>query len=837
MSNSEQPTFNTELQTAHVVHSGGGNVNYFVGGSFAPQATVPVNGSNLPHPHPHFVGREEELGKVFEALRSRAWIVTIDGMGGIGKTTLALEVAHRCKSGVLQNDGSPRFERFIWASARDKSHYTLDDLIDSVLSVLGPVSLGTPTPDPANKAALAIRLLSGSTCLLIVDNLETVTDEPLHRFLRDLPSPSKVIVTSRHHIQTGERVVTVGGLEEHDAVELLKHEASRLQIGLAEADHQQLKIIARKTYGIPLVLRWVMESVYNGKSLEWVLTALQAATAKDVFDYIYRLSLSTLDDATRQVFRSLAIFPGWTDLNSISAVNPEHNSVEERVSTLVTRSLVEDNRVLVQSSRRFRLHPFTRYLAVQELASTADKGEGVVTLALEYYNTRIRDWTEGFIAGEWVNIEHVSRLAVRSERADLFEQVVRVARLVSLSEPDKSDQLVADAIQVSVQSGRTDLKFMLLRDIGHRYVYGYPVIPPSFVGREKLLRTIRNTFEGRHRSHSLISLIGPRRIGKTSILRTLASCEQDSCVYVPIGLQTLVGGNGLAQQFSFEIRSSVQSSMYSIGIKSEVPYPDRSSSDHEALLSLKRYIDTARESIGAKRIVLMFDELDVFQLFITEERDDTVFRILQFLRFMVQEGSVGIIATGFQPPSEWPDQGQVSPLFNIGIILRVSTFDYKEACELLQRPLQGLVEFDPQALRYLYEMTGGFPFLLQLLGSRVTDICIEREVLRIDRATAEHAVAQILDDSDHFFHPLFRLEPHALEVVRTAANMCDEFLDTFTAAQVAEKLHGAGHITHDLDLVVQSLVASGIFKAASGNRYAFGMGLFPAYLKRDGLSN
>ena len=72
-----------------IAHSGSGDV--LIGGSFVPTPTVPVNGSNLPNPHPNFVGRREDIQKILDALGSRAWIITIDGMGGIGKTTLALE--------------------------------------------------------------------------------------------------------------------------------------------------------------------------------------------------------------------------------------------------------------------------------------------------------------------------------------------------------------------------------------------------------------------------------------------------------------------------------------------------------------------------------------------------------------------------------------------------------------------------------------------------------------------------------------------------------------------------------------------------------------------------
>lgn len=79
---------------------------------------------NLPAPScTNFIGREEEIARLLELLSTRhaAHLVSVDGIGGVGKTTLVLEAAYRCLHASHNNEaflGIPTFDVIIFTSAK-----------------------------------------------------------------------------------------------------------------------------------------------------------------------------------------------------------------------------------------------------------------------------------------------------------------------------------------------------------------------------------------------------------------------------------------------------------------------------------------------------------------------------------------------------------------------------------------------------------------------------------------------------------------------------------------------------------------------------------------------
>jgi hypothetical protein len=184
------------------------------------QVYAPTIPDNLPRRAPFF-GRDKEMAIVMRALspEDRTWGVLVDGIGGIGKTALAVEAAYHCKEKGM-------FDAFIFVSAKQKAlapsgirkmkpvARTLDEFLNETVRVLGQPGIAKLRDDEKRRPLLDT--LRETRALLIYDNLETLTkeeQEALADFLREIPQGCKAAITSRRRGGEGAVWLRLGELE------------------------------------------------------------------------------------------------------------------------------------------------------------------------------------------------------------------------------------------------------------------------------------------------------------------------------------------------------------------------------------------------------------------------------------------------------------------------------------------------------------------------------------------------------------------------------------------------------------------------------------------------
>lgn len=320
------------------------------------------------------IGVDDHLNPLLQLLTSAEspWLISLEGLGGIGKTSLADALARR----AIQTGC---FVDFGWISARphtfnpgrgirpvDTPALTAEQLIEGLLAQLVPDITG-PAQFSANEALAALQAkFEQGPHLIVIDNLETVLDlETLLPTLRHLSQPAKFLLTSREslHHEPGLHHYPVPELNQANTLRLIRREIElnhppHLQ-DMAEADLDQ---VYRVVGGNPLAIRLVIGQTHVF-ALESILADLKAARGQKVetlYTYIYRQAWNQLNAMTRQVFLALLLVAeGQGSLDHLAELSEvDESGVRDALDWLVRLNLVDRQGSLQVQS--YSIHPLTR---------------------------------------------------------------------------------------------------------------------------------------------------------------------------------------------------------------------------------------------------------------------------------------------------------------------------------------------------------------------------------------------------------------------------------------------------------------------------------------------
>ena len=340
----------------------------------APERVISAR-RQLPADLADFAGREREVAEL-EALLSgdgaAASISAIGGMGGIGKSALAVHVAHRLA------DRYPDGQLVVDMGGTSDAPLEPAAAMARVIHGFEPGARLPEEPDAV--AALYRGLLSGKRALIILDN---AADGPQVRSLMP-PPPCAAIVTSRRAIALdGVRSFNLDALSEGEARDLLAAILGPDRVGVAA-----LAELAGACSRLPLALR-VAGSFLN-LHRDWTVAEYLAALADErerirrlriegdvELDVFASLGLSVAQLAREQAdlgtrWRMLGVFVGDFERAAVAAVwDVPSDEARDGLSALVGRSMV----LFDVDAARYRLHDLMRDVARGADLAKADRAE------------------------------------------------------------------------------------------------------------------------------------------------------------------------------------------------------------------------------------------------------------------------------------------------------------------------------------------------------------------------------------------------------------------------------------------------------------------------------
>jgi tetratricopeptide (TPR) repeat protein len=385
-------------------HLQGALFQEFFGVSERPQrhnsrTTIPIRTSikgvihNLPKPdYGRFIARPELEEDVLTKLaHPRLFITTLDGIGGSGKTALALDVATRISERTAGDNVNLHFDYIVWVSAKN-STLAIDGIhkntppFTSVADLAGEI-LRVSSMQPANRlegdALLteALAVLSIARFLLVIDNLETVSDvQRLWEYLLDprFPAPTKVLVTSRHRQARAELVVNVRGLSLAQSRALVKSESERFGISdRVPLEDSHITILMNRTGALPLALKQIVGHILKGLTFEQAVARLPNDPG-GILEFCFPASFDLLDKRSKKVLLSLGKARKGLPREDLELLSQIHSiDFENAIAELSSLSLVDvtgDS----SSDTLYTLLPLTAAFCERKIAEYPDMEEEIL---------------------------------------------------------------------------------------------------------------------------------------------------------------------------------------------------------------------------------------------------------------------------------------------------------------------------------------------------------------------------------------------------------------------------------------------------------------------------
>jgi predicted ATPase len=330
-----------------------------------------------------FIGRESEVAELQAVVKAHR-LVTLTGVGGVGKTRLAVEVAARL---------ADEFPDGVWffdlAAVTDPVAVP-----DAVAAVLGIIQ--QPGKSVANSVAAA---LEGRVRLLVIDNCEHVVDSvaDLVEAILAASATVTILATSREGLGVSEEQLwrvpslDVNSGTESAAVNLFLDRAHSVvsDFSLAQPGEADAVVeICRRLDGIPLAIELAASR----------MAAMTAGEVRDRLDHRFRLlvgsrrglsrhqtlrhavawSYDLLDDSEKALLERSSVFAGGFDLQSACAVAgspdaPDDFATLDLLDALVRKSLLVADR---SSGRtRYSMLETIRQFAEEQLVARGEASE------------------------------------------------------------------------------------------------------------------------------------------------------------------------------------------------------------------------------------------------------------------------------------------------------------------------------------------------------------------------------------------------------------------------------------------------------------------------------
>lgn len=381
-------------------------------------------------------------------------IVSLTGLGGIGKTSLAIAALY-----ALTNLDLLPYDLVIWISARDidllesgpkpvaPGVVTQKDIARAAVTLVEPSDRSEPGFQPEAYFQACLTHGAAGPTLFVLDNFETVENpSDVFRWIDTyVRSPNKVLITTRFRDFAGDYPIHIEGMMDDEAMALVDREANRLGIGRLLGTVYKEDLI-RESDGHPYVIKILLGQVARERRA--VKPRRIVASAGYLLTALFERTYGNLTPAAQRVFLLLCSWRVFVPEVAVEAV------------------------LLRPGNERFNvggaLEELRRFSLVEEVASAADDMSFVgVPLAAAMYGRRKLDASQFKVV-----VEEDRRLLIEfgaGKREDVhrgvYPRIERLVRAIALKASTSARALEESLPVLEYLASRVPRAYLRLADL------------------------------------------------------------------------------------------------------------------------------------------------------------------------------------------------------------------------------------------------------------------------------------------------------------------------------------------------------------------------------------
>jgi hypothetical protein len=312
-------------------------------------------------------------------------------------------------------------------------------------------------------------------------------------------------------------------------------------------------------------------------------------------------------------------------------------------------------------------------------------------------------------------------IRAQGEMAALLERV----DITSEAERDILQE-IASRWQEALLAAAREVGQTAAKPVTNPYILNDPVVGRGFVDREETLRRLEELWAGSQVPPSVV-LFGQRRMGKTSILRNLPGHLGASVHLAYVDLNLIGDAPGGTGDVVLALVDGARRALEMAGQTG--PKVDPAALTARPYRAFEQYLRSVQEMLGEDRLILAMDEFEQLEKWMDDGRLPQDF--LKVLRSYIQMDPHIAFAFAGSHMLEEMTADYFEPLFASVIPVKVRFLSRGAVSQLLANPADDFpLDYAPEALEQIWQLTAGQPNLVQLVGhrlvSRFNDLAFEQ---------------------------------------------------------------------------------------------------------------